>query len=253
MRVRIGLRRALAAFLIVSLAMLAACGGTTTQSSQEDDGSSVGTSGATTPTTTATGETASTTSASASSSEEAGARLTVVPEGSEARYRVQERLVGRDLPNDAVGTTSDITGQIVVDPSGRVVPEQSRITVNMASLQSDSERRDNYIRQNTLETDRFPSAEFIAGEAPGLPFPLPTSGEERFQLVGDLTVHGVTRPATWEVTAQFGEEEVTAVASTQVSMTDFGMTPPRVGPVLSVGDEAVLELDARLRRDALEA
>ena len=250
-RARIGLRHALVACLIVSLVMLAACGGTTTQSSQEDGGSSVGRSGATAPTT-AIGETTSMASASTTPSEEAGARLTVVPEGSEARYRVQEQLVGRDLPNDAVGTTSDITGQIVVDPSGRVVPEQSRVTVDMASLQSDSERRDSYIRQNTLETDRFPSAEFIVREAPGLPSPLPTSGEERFQLVGDLTVHGVTSPAIWEVIAQFGKEEATAVASTRVSMTDFGMTPPRVGPVLSVEDEAGLELGARLRRDALE-
>jgi polyisoprenoid-binding protein YceI len=174
----------------------------------------------------------------------------VVPDGSEARYRVQEQLVGRDLPNDAVGTTNDVTGEIVLDPNSRVVPEESRITVDMASLQSDSDRRDGYVRENTLETDRFPIAEFIAREAPGLSIPLPASSEERFQLVGDLTVHGVTHPVTWEVTAQFGEEEVTAAASTVVRMTDFDMTPPRVGPVLSVEDEARLEIDLLLRRES---
>ena len=241
MRVRVGFRWcALAAFLVVSLTVLAACGGTTTQQSG-DDGSSAAT--------TTAGEAASTTSASAAPSE-GGTRLTVVPDGSEARYRVQEQLVGRDLPNDAVGTTNDVTGEIVLDPNSRVVPEESRITVDMASLQSDSERRDGYVRGNTLETDRFPVAEFIPREAPGMPIPLPASGEERFQLVGDLTVHGVTRPVTWEVTAQFGEEEVTAAASTVVRMTDFDMTPPRVGPVLSVEDEARLEIDLLLRRES---
>ncbi len=241
MRVRVGFKWcALAAFLVVSLAVLAACGGTTTQQSG-DDGSSAAT--------TTADETASMTSASAAPSE-GGTRFTVVPDGSEARYRVQEQLVGRDLPNDAVGTTNDVTGEIVLDPSSRIVPGDARITVGMASLQSDSERRDSYVRENTLETDRFPIAEFISREAPGLPSPLPTSGEERFQLVGDLTVHGVTRPVTWEVTAQFGEEEVTATASTVVRMTDFDMTPPRVGPVLSVEDEARLEIDLLLRRES---
>ncbi len=241
MRVRVGFKWcALAAFLVVSLAVLATCGGTTTQQSG-DDGSSAAT--------TTTDETASTTSASAAPSE-GGTRLTVVPDGSEARYRVQEQLVGRDLPNDAVGTTNDVTGEIVLDPSSRIVPGDARITVGMASLQSDSERRDSYVRENTLETDRFPTAEFIPREAPGLPSPLPTSGEERFQLVGDLTVHGVTRPVTWEVTTQFGEEEVTAAASTVVRMTEFDMTPPRVGPVLSVEDEARLEIDLLLRRES---
>jgi polyisoprenoid-binding protein YceI len=247
---RAGLRDALVASLLaVSLAVLAACGGAATQPSP-DDQSSADTSDATT----AEGETASTTPATTIPPDtEEGTRLTVMPDGSEAHYRVQEQLVGRDLPNDAVGTTSGVSGEIVAGPNGRVVAEQSRITADMASLQSDSGRRDGYVRENTLETGRFPTAEFVLREAPGLPVPLPTSGEERFQLVGDLTVHGVTRPVTWEVTARFGEEEVTASASTQVNITDFGMTPPQVGPVLSIEDEAILELDIRLRRDVLEA
>ncbi|MGH7554390.1 MAG: hypothetical protein ACREMQ_15400, partial [Longimicrobiales bacterium] len=32
-------------------------------------------------------------------------RLVTAPEGNEARYRVNEQLVGIDLPSDAVGTT----------------------------------------------------------------------------------------------------------------------------------------------------
>jgi polyisoprenoid-binding protein YceI len=239
-RVRAGLRDALAAsLLVVSLAVLAACGGAAMQTSPDDRSSE--------------GETASTTPAPAIPPDtEEGTRLTVIPDGSEARYRVQEQLVGRDLPNDAVGATSGVSGEVVVGPDSRVVPEQSRITADMASLQSDSGRRDGYVRENTLETGRFSTAEFVLREAPGLPTPLPTSGEEQFQLVGDLTVHGVTRPVTWEATARFGEEEVAASASTQVRITDFGMTPPQVGPVLGIEDEAILELDVRLRRDILE-
>ena len=182
--------------------------------------------------------------------EEGSTLFTVASEGSEARYRVREQLAQRDLPNDAVGATNNVAGSIVVDQNGAVVPEQSRITVDMASLESDSARRDNYVRQNTLETQEYPTAEFVVREAPGLPNPLPTSGEAQFQVVGDLTIHGVTRPTTWNATAQFDEQGATVNATTRVAPTDFEMPPPRVGPVLSIEDEAGLELDLRLERKA---
>ena len=180
--------------------------------------------------------------------EEGSTLFTVAPESREARYRVREQLTQRDLPNDAVGTTNNVAGSIVVDQNGAIVPEQSRIAVDTASLESDSARRDNYVRQNTLETQEYPTAEFVVREAPGLPNPLPTSGEAQFQVVGDLTIHGVTRQATWETTARFDEQGAMANATTRVALTDFGMTPPRVGPVLSIEDEAQLELDLRLER-----
>jgi polyisoprenoid-binding protein YceI len=182
--------------------------------------------------------------------EEGSTLFTVVPESSEARYRVREQLAQRDLPNDAVGTTNNVAGSIVVDQTGAIAPEQSRIAVHAGSLESDSARRDNYVRQNTLETQEYPTAEFVVLEAPGLPNPLPTSGEAQFQVVGDLTIHGVTRPATWEATARFDEQGAMANATTRLTLTDFGMTPPRVGPVLSIEDEAQLELGLRLNREA---
>jgi hypothetical protein len=45
-------------------------------------------------------------SSPASAQKAEGVRLVIAPQGNEARYRVQEQLVGVDLPNDAVGKTS---------------------------------------------------------------------------------------------------------------------------------------------------
>ncbi len=60
---------------------------------------------------------------------------------------------------------------------------------------------------------------------------MPTSGQQTFQLLGNLTVHGVTQPVTWEVNAQFGDTSVSGDATTGVQITDFGMThPERGGP-----------------------
>jgi polyisoprenoid-binding protein YceI len=171
-------------------------------------------------------------------------RVDLTAGGSEARYRAQETLSGRGF-NEAVGRTEGVAGAIVLNADGTVVADQSKITVEMSSLTSDSGMRDNYIKRTTLQTQQYPSAEFAVTSAPGLPSPLPTSGSASFQLVGDLTVHGVTRPTTWDATATFEDGQVTGTASTTVLISDFGMAPPKAGPVLSIEDSVSLELDVK--------
>jgi polyisoprenoid-binding protein YceI len=171
-----------------------------------------------------------------------------VPESSEARYRVRETLAGRSLPSDAVGATKDISGQIVVDSTGKVVKDASRISVNLANLKSDQDRRDNFLRQNTLETARYPEVVFVPTEVRGLPSPLPTSGEVTFEILGDLTVKGVTKPTTWQATATVEGDEVQGKAQTSFTFNTFGMSQPRVALVLSIEDNIRLEIDFLLRR-----
>ena len=174
-------------------------------------------------------------------------RLVLAAEGNEARYRVQEQLVNVSLPSDAVGVTSAITGMLVVNPDGTLVRDESKFVVDLTTLKSDQSRRDNYIKNNTLETRQYPTAEFAPTEALGLTSPLPTSGSVTFQLIGDLTVHGITRRAAWEVTAQIVDgQALVGSATTTFTFADFGMTAPRVSVVLSVEETIKLELDFRL-------
>jgi polyisoprenoid-binding protein YceI len=173
-------------------------------------------------------------------------RLVVAPTGNEARFKVREQLAELPLPSDAIGVTRVITGAIVLDENGRVVPGESRFTVDLASLKSDRERRDGYIKRRTLETDKFPTAVLEPTAAPGLPAPLPASGTMTFELLGNLTIHGVTRPSSWRVTATADHGEFTGTASTRVRFGDFGMTQPRVAVVLSVQDDIGLEYDFHL-------
>ncbi|MER3459207.1 MAG: hypothetical protein C4309_11800, partial [Chloroflexota bacterium] len=168
-------------------------------------------------------------------------RFTLVPEGSEARYRVREQLARLSFPSDAVGATKAISGQIVVNPDGTILSEKSKIVVDLTTLRSDENRRDNYIKNNTLQTSRFPTAEFVPREIRGLSSPLPASGEGTFQLIGDLTLHGVTRPVTWEVTARLDGQTLTGSATTSFTFADFNLTVPQVFVVLSVDETIRLE------------
>lgn len=175
-------------------------------------------------------------------------RYTVVAERSEVRYRVREQLAGLSFPNDAVGTTRAIDGGLALDAQGRVLPGDSRFTVDLRTLRSDEARRDNYIRRNTLETDRYPTVVFVPSELRGLPVPLPSAGPASFELVGDLTVREATRRITWEATATFNGQDVSVRASTAFRFGDFGLRVPRVAVVLSVEDHIRLEADLLLRR-----
>jgi polyisoprenoid-binding protein YceI len=174
-------------------------------------------------------------------------RYMVVADRSEARYRIREQLAGFNLPNDAVGTTNAIEGRIALDAQGQVLTNDSRLTVDLRKLQSDRDRRDNYVRRNTLETERYPTAVFVPTDVRGLPFPLPQTGTASFELTGDFTVRDVTRRVSWQATATFNGQDVNVQAKTAFRFSDFGLTIPRVASVLSVEDNIQIETELLLR------
>jgi polyisoprenoid-binding protein YceI len=177
-------------------------------------------------------------------------RLTLAAQGNEARFVVREQLAGAELPNDAVGVTSAITGGITLDAGGKVDSSASRISVDLTTLTSDRSRRDNFIKRRTIVTDSFPTAELVVTGIRGLPATLPASGTMMLVLTGNLTIHGVTRPSAWDVTARLDGESIVGKAVTRIKFGDFGMTQPRVAIVLSVVDDIRLEYDFHFVREA---
>ena len=173
-------------------------------------------------------------------------RFELAPTGNEARYRVQEQFLGVDFPNEAVGRTSSITGAIVLDAAGKVVPAQSRFTVDVTTLKSDQDGRDRQVQGRLLETAQFPKVEIAVKELRGFTYPIPASGEMKFELIGDLTIHGVTRPATWQVTASPKTGGLAGTATTAFKFTEFGMPQPQSMRLLSVEDNGKLEYEFNL-------
>jgi polyisoprenoid-binding protein YceI len=169
--------------------------------------------------------------------------------GSKAEYRVREQLARLNFPNDAVGATESITGALVMRPDGTFTGD-SKLTVDLRTLRTDEPKRDGFVRENTLETNRYPMAEFVPRRYTGLPAALPTSGGATFKVSGDLTLHGVTAEQTWDVTGTFAGDAVNAKATTQFNFAKYKITIPRVFGLLSVDDNIRLELNVRMRRIA---
>jgi polyisoprenoid-binding protein YceI len=172
----------------------------------------------------------------------------VAPEGNEARYRVREQLMHHDLPNDAVGKTTGITGAITIAPDGTIDTATSKITIDVTLLKSDQDRRDGYVQHRLLETDQYPTVVFVPSRVSGASIPLASGGPHHVDVAGLLTVHGVTRPTVWHVTAESNGADVTGSGYTQFTFSDIALAQPHVPVVLSVADTIRLEYDFHLVR-----
>jgi polyisoprenoid-binding protein YceI len=153
-------------------------------------------------------------------------------------YRINEELV-RIGANTAVGRTSTVAGDLNFDGS-RVTA--LRVTADMRNLRSDESRRDNFLRQEGLQTTRFPEAVFVLVEPIAVSVS-PTEGATMSATAsGDLTVHGVTKRVAVPVEGKLAGGKLVVVGSTRVALVDFGIVKPRVPTVLSIEDDAVIEL-----------
>ena len=173
-----------------------------------------------------------------------GAMVFTLGDGTIARYKVEEVLANTGF-KIATGETTDVAGSIAFDADGNVMADSSRIAVQAATLRTDSDRRDGYVRNRTLQTDTWPEVVFQPSSIDGLPTSLAdASGPVDFIIKGDLTVKDQTREVAWDAMADFaGDGTASGFASVVFTFEDFGMDKPRVAIVVSVEDEILLELD----------
>jgi len=170
----------------------------------------------------------------------AGAVYTLDSTASTASYTVQEVLTGQGDVN-AVGTTNALIGTILLDESGAPIP-CSVVYVDLRTLTTDEDRRDNQV-QKVLETSTYPLGTFIVTGVEGLDGALNDGQEHTFSIIGELTIHGVTKQTAWEATAKVDGDTMTGTATTTITFGDFGMEAPVFGPVASIEDEFQLSID----------
>jgi polyisoprenoid-binding protein YceI len=183
---------------------------------------------------------ASTHGTRAAESQDGLIHITLIPGASEARYIMQVRTFGQP-PRPATCSTRDVSGEVVLRLDGSVVSELSRTTVDQRSLRCAAPLRDD-MAQQLLQTAQHPTATFIAQSAPGLPVPL-TPGPQNYQMVGDQIVRGISRSVTYDTSGNSTTEAFAGSSRATLKMSDFGINPPKIGPLISVDDEMIAEVD----------
>ncbi|HEY2767228.1 MAG TPA: YceI family protein [Solirubrobacteraceae bacterium] len=118
------------------------------------------------------------------------------------------------------GQFKQFEGTLVSDPDGVVAYG----TVDTASVDTREPQRDEHLRSpDFFEVDKYPQITFRSSE-------IRATGEDEFEIVADLTIHGVTRQVTLGATLEGVEPEdhqgntrVGISATTQINRSDFEM------------------------------
>jgi polyisoprenoid-binding protein YceI len=162
-------------------------------------------------------------------------RFTVDPAQSSATYVVREKLARLPIETDAVGVTADsaegdVTGDLYVTREGLATANKSTFKVDLNTLRSDESLRDRFVRSDALQTNRGNNryAEFTIDTVSGFPSGYVEGTEVSLTLTGQMTIHGVTKPVTFQVKARQAGEFLTATADTSFNMSEFGITPPNI-------------------------
>lgn len=105
-------------------------------------------------------------------------------------------------------------------------PEASKIsvTIDTTSIDSNHAERDKHLRNaDFLDVAQYPEAKFVSTG-------VKMNGDDTAKLMGDFTLHGVTKPISINVTKMgegndpWGGYRAGFQGSTTITMADFGMT-----------------------------
>lgn len=139
-----------------------------------------------------------------------------------AGYRVEEELLSIGA-NTAVGRTPDVTVSLRID--GTTISEVM-VDVDLTTLTSDDDRRDNAIRTRGLETAAFPTATIELTDPIDVG-EIPAEGEVfEAEAVGELTLHGVTRQVTVPVQGRWTGDHIEVVSSFEITFADYDVERP---------------------------
>ncbi len=186
--------------------------------------------------TTVAGQTATTAAGAtggASSSDVTG--TWTIADGSTAGYRINETLVGQSA--EAVGRTTAVTGTVTI-ASTQVTA--AKITVDLTKVTSDKSQRDGQFQGRIMDTASFPNATFSL-TGPIELGAVPADGATvAAKATGDLTIHGVTKPVTLDLSAQRSGSTIKVSGNTTITFADYDINNPSGGPA-TVGDSGQLE------------
>jgi len=195
--------------------------------------------------------TPSTAGSSPNASSTAGAGTWTVTSGSQAGYRVREKLASLSAPSDAVGRTSAITGTLTLaQAASAYAVTAAGFSVDVSKLTSDQSRRDQRIHSQGLQSDRYPTATFKLTSPIALPAEAASGQTVHVSATGDLTIHGVTKSVTIPIDARLTGSKIELVGSITFPFGQFGMTPPSIGGFVTVENNATMEFQLLLAQQA---
>nr|WP_086939969.1 YceI family protein [Thaumasiovibrio occultus] len=157
---------------------------------------------------------------------------TVDTEGAHASVNFKVEHLGYSFIQ---GRFNTFEGEFVYDPAN-IENSSVSVVVDTTSLDSNHAERDKHLRSGDfINADKFGIATFTSTE-------IQDEGEGEFAIIGDLTLHGVTKPITIEAELigagqdPWGGYRAGFEGETRIELADFGI------PVVGASSYVELEL-----------
>jgi len=161
------------------------------------------------------------------------------PDHSSVGFKVKHLAI-----SNVPGGFSRFGGRFSFDPAR---PEAARVeaAISTSSIDTRHGKRDEHLRSpDFFDTARFPEITFASRE-------VREASNEGFKLLGDLTIKGVTKPVTLDVSItgsgkdMYGKERAAFSATTRINRKEFGLTWSKVleTGALVVGDDVDVTID----------
>ena len=167
---------------------------------------------------------------------------TIDPAHSQVEFAVRHLMI-----STVRGRFAGVTGTVVAD-EGDLSTAQVDVTIDVHTIDTREAQRDAHLKSaDFFDAEKFPVLTFKSTRVTDVK-------GARFKLVGDLTMHGVTREVTLDVTSEgrgkdpWGGERAGYSAVARVNRSDFGLTWNQVLETggIAVGDEIKIALDLEL-------
>lgn len=147
------------------------------------------------------------------------------------------------------GEFGEVSGTVEYDPENLSATQVSA-TVGVGSIDTRDAKRDDHLRnEDFFDVAKFPEATFSSTRIDNI------QKDGSFDVVGDLTIHGVTKETTFafspvsdEITDPWGNRKRGGSATTTIDRQDFGVSWNKTLDTggLAVGDQVVLEIELEL-------
>jgi len=162
-----------------------------------------------------------------------------------AQFKVRHLMI-----SNVKGEFTKVTGTVEFDEANPAA-SNINVTVDVNSISTREPQRDAHLKSaDFFDAEKYPTITFVSKE-------VVKSGEDSFEVVGDLTIHGVTQTVdlnvedfTPEMKDPYGIYRRGASAKTTIMRSDFGLhynAALETGGVL-IGDQIHITIDVELMR-----
>ena len=158
-----------------------------------------------------------------------------IAEDSVVGYRVKEILFGQST--EGVGRTNSVSGLLTIEDD---VVISATFEVAMATLKSDSDRRDRQVNNRILDTATFPTATFALASPIALTPEALTGTAFAVTTTGELNLRGETKVVDVDLDAQLIDGVIEVNGQIEIVFSEWQIPDPSVSGI-SVEPSGLLE------------